>query len=257
MIPPISSAEFLKTRDDFTLRAIIAQGQPNSGMSPFGDAFGGPLDDGAIDAIVAYMRSWEENPPVSQLAVIASPTPAVSLITGAEIYADLCAQCHGPKGEGGSGPALDAPQFQQTSTDQDIFKAIDSGQPSTTMIAWGRFLNTDQMNLLVKHIRSLSTMAPSTSVASPTFLMDVLPIFQAKCVLCHGSLGGWDASSYTSVMTSGDNAPVVVVGNVDTSLLVQKLLGTQTMGTIMPPSGKFSEAEIQIIIDWIKKGAPE
>jgi mono/diheme cytochrome c family protein len=59
---PISSSEFLKTRDDATLRAIISQGQPNSGMSPFGSSNGGLLEDDEIDAIIAYMRSWEENP---------------------------------------------------------------------------------------------------------------------------------------------------------------------------------------------------
>ena len=61
---PISTAEFLKTRDDFTLRSIIAQGQPNFGMSPFGSAYGGPLDDTSLDALVAYLRSWEQKPPV-------------------------------------------------------------------------------------------------------------------------------------------------------------------------------------------------
>ncbi len=47
VIAPISSGEYLRTRDDLTLRAIIAQGQPNFGMSPFGTSFGGPLDESA------------------------------------------------------------------------------------------------------------------------------------------------------------------------------------------------------------------
>ena len=64
IIAPISTAEYLRTRDDQTLRAIIAQGQPNFGMSPFGDSFGGPLNDEQVDAIVAFMRAWEANPPV-------------------------------------------------------------------------------------------------------------------------------------------------------------------------------------------------
>ncbi|MBK5106891.1 MAG: c-type cytochrome, partial [Anaerolineales bacterium] len=64
IIFPISTADYLKTRDDFTLRSVIAQGQPNFGMSPFGSTFGGPLDDEEIDAVVAYIRAWEANPPV-------------------------------------------------------------------------------------------------------------------------------------------------------------------------------------------------
>jgi len=75
--------------------------------------------------------------------------------------------------------------------------------------------------------------------------------------MCHGSMGGWDASSYQAVMTTGDNAPTVIPGDVEGSLLAQKLLGTHTEGTIMPPGGKLPDGEIQIILDWIAAGAPE
>ena len=84
-----------------------------------------------------------------------------------------------------------------------------------------------------------------------------LPIFEAKCEVCHGTLGGWNGTSYTKAMESGDHAPVVVPKDVAGSLLAQKLLGTQTTGAIMPPAGKLPEAEVQIILDWIAAGAPE
>jgi hypothetical protein len=38
-------------------------------------------------------------------------------------------------------------------------------------------------------------------------------------------------------------------------LLAQKLLGTQTQGGLMPPFGALPDAEIQIILNWIKSGA--
>jgi mono/diheme cytochrome c family protein len=69
-----------------------------------------------------------------------------------------------------------------------------------------------------------------------SFKNDILPIFQDKCEACHGSLGGWDASSYANVMTPGNTGPAVNPGDPDTSLLVQKLLGTQSTGGIMPPA---------------------
>ena len=270
VIAPISTSEFLKTRDDFTLRSIISQGQPNSGMSPFGSTFGGPLDDSEIEAIVAYMRSWESNPPVEVAPNI--PVSPVSL-NGTEIYTTLCAQCHGPNGEGGVGSSLSDPQFQAKNSDQDIFNTINSGHKTTTMIAWGEILTSDQIDQLVKHIRqlkSLSTVMPTgaagatqeaapteTPSALPTFMANVLPIFEAKCSLCHGIEGNWDASSYKSVMTSGDHVPAVIPGDVQGSLLAQKILGTQKEGTIMPPLVKLSEAEIKIIMDWIAAGAPE
>lgn len=83
----------------------------------------------------------------------------------------------------------------------------------------------------------------------------MLPLFQAKCVVCHGSLGGWNAKSYDTVMKSGDHAPVVVAGDSKGSLLAQKIQGTQTKGMVMPPGGSLSKKEIQTILDWIGAGA--
>jgi len=40
-------------------------------------------------------------------------------------------------------------------------------------------------------------------------------------------------------------------------LLAQKILGTHEEGTIMPPSGKMDDDEIQVILDWIEAGASD
>ena len=256
IIAPISTAEYLKTRDDFTLRAIIAQGQPNFGMSPFGTANGGPLDDDEIDAIVAYLRSWEQNPPVELPPEIRAGSEALS---GADIYAEVCAQCHGPNGEGLVGPSLRETQFQKENTDQDIFETINQGHEASGMIGWGEILTAGQIQQLVDFIRQLEQVEaqPRPTAGVISFITDVLPIFEDQCALCHGTLGGWDATSYQTVMNTGDHAPVVIPGDVEGSILAQKILGTQTEGTLMPPAGKMSDAEVQIILDWIAAGAPE
>ena len=260
IIAPISTLEYLQTRDDFTLKTIISQGQPNFGMSPFGSSAGGPLDDDDIDAIVAFMRAWEQNPPVDMPPEVI--VPELSL-TGMEIYAGLCAQCHGGTGQGGLGPALNDPQFQADYSDQDIFDAINLGHEGTSMIVWGEILNVQQIQQLVEILRQLEPpdrttgSEPSTETTAPAFANDILPIFEAKCNICHGNLGGWDGTSYESTMTSGDHAPVVIPGDPDTSLLAQKLLNTQSIGAIMPPGGKLTDSEIQLILDWILAGAFE
>jgi len=253
IIAPISSAEYLKTRDDTTLKSIISQGQPNFGMSPFGSAYGGPLDDDQVNSIVAYIRSWEANPPVELPPDVASGAVALS---GSEVYTDLCAQCHGSQGQGGVGTALADPAFQQSQTDQQIFDAINLGHKQTAMIGWGEILTSDQIQQLVTYIRSLTPTTPGAS-AEPSFARDVLPVFQQRCVFCHGTDGGWDSSSYESVMNTGDNGPVVVPGDVANSLLAQKVQGLQTDGKVMPPTGKLSDAVIQPILDWIAAGAPD
>jgi hypothetical protein len=60
-------------------------------------------------------------------------------------------------------------------------------------------------------------------------------------------------------MTTGDNGPVVIPGDVEGSLLAQKLIGTHADGDIMPPPPLrvLSEELIQIILDWIAAGALE
>jgi mono/diheme cytochrome c family protein len=276
VIAPISSAEYLRTRDDFTLRSIIAQGQPNFGMSPFGSAYGGPLEEEEIDAIVAYMRSWEENPPVELPPEAEFTTLSLE---GAEIYNNLCAQCHGRDGGGGIGPSLRETEFQDENTDQEIFDTINLGHGATAMLAWGEILTQEQIQQLVKFIRQFepaaagptpqagtATPAPEDGVVTPTaavgegetsFSAEVMPIFEAQCAACHGSFGGWSAASYGDVMTTGDNAPAVIPGDAENSLLAQKILGTHEEGTIMPPSGKMDDDEIQVILDWIEAGASD
>lgn len=259
IIVPISSAEFLKTRDDVTLRAIVSQGQPNFGMSPFGASYGGPLSDDEIDAIVAFLRSWEANPPVVLPTEVAAGQAA---LTGTQIYADVCSRCHGEKGEGGIGPAFRDPAFQARYTDQGLFDAISQGREATPMLAWGEILTSDQIEQLVHFIRTLQagTAEPSgTPSGPPIFSGQVLPLLQAKCSVCHGpdaKFGGWDASTYESVTNTGDHGPVAVPGDPAGSLLAQKILGTQTEGTIMPPAGQMPDHETQLIVDWIAAGAP-
>ena len=265
-IAPISTAEYLKTRDDYTLRAVIAQGQPNFGMAPFGNAFGGSLDDDEVDAIVTFMRSWEENPPVELPPGV---KVAEDTLTGQEIYADVCAQCHGSLGIGFVGPSLVDPQFQSQNTDQEIFDTINLGHEAAAMIGWGDVFSADQIQQLVEFIRKFEppgieptpesgaqpTSTPDATV--PSFANEVMPIFEESCSVCHGSLGGWDASSYDSVINSGDNGPAVIPGDAENSLLAQKILGTHTIGTIMPPGGKLPDDTIQIILRWIDAGAPD
>jgi mono/diheme cytochrome c family protein len=253
IIAPISTAEYLRTRDDTTLRAIVAQGQPNFGMSPFGDSFGGPLTDDQVDLVVAYMRAWEANPPVELPPEIPDvPQPTAS---GREVYGQLCAQCHGASGEGGVGTELGDPAWQAAISDTSIFDAINLGHEATAMIAWGEILTSQQIEELVAHIRTLES--DGSAAGPPTFTADVLPIFEAACTVCHGTLGGWTGTSYEEAVNSGASGPTVIPGDPDNSRLVQSLIGTHPDGVVMPPAGVLSDADIQTIVDWIAAGAPE
>jgi len=259
VIAPIGSAEFLNTRDDPTLFQIISQGQPDQGMSPFGISNGGNLDDDQVNSIVAYLRSWQANPPVT-----APPQISISTLnlSAEEVYATICAQCHGKNGEGSIGPTLND---LSDDTDQDIADAIQQGLPGTYMPAFGSFLSEAQVQGLVELIRQFpppQSSSEPTPTAQPTpgtltYDANIKPILQQYCTMCHGASGGWDASTYQSTMTTGEHAPVIIPGNVADSLLAQLIQGTSASGDIMPPGGKLPEETIEMILNWIAAGAPE
>ncbi|HZJ47630.1 MAG TPA: c-type cytochrome, partial [Acidimicrobiia bacterium] len=250
ILAPISTLEFLTTRDDATIRAIISKGQPDLGMSPFSLSAGGALADEDINALVGFIRSWQADPPVEFPPEIVQPPIAGD---SDSVYLQLCAQCHGVNGLGGVGPSFVDQTFQAQS-DEQIFATIRDGHNATAMIAWGDLLTSTSIFELVDHLRGFGPGSGQTATAT---FGDVNEIFQAKCAVCHGAAGGWDASSYDTVMQSGDNAPVVIPGDPDGSLLVQKLRGTQTEGGAMPPGSSLSDAEIAKIVAWITAGATQ
>ncbi len=250
ILAPISTAEYLSTRDDATIRSVISKGQPDLGMSPFALSAGGALEDTDIDALVAFIRSWQADPPVEFPPDIAPPAP-IGVDEGT-VYAQFCAQCHGLNGLGGVGPSFLRPEFQAQS-DEQIFTTIRDGHSATAMIAWGDLLTSSTITDLVQHLRDF--VPGSDGPTATASFADVDEIFQAKCAVCHGAAGGWDASSYDAVMKTGNNAPVIVPGDPDASLLVQKLKGTQTEGGPMPPGPGLSDAEIATIVAWISAGA--
>lgn len=267
MILPISSSEYLKTRDDTTIRSIISQGQPNYGMTPFGANYGGPLSNDQIDAVVAYIRSWEANPPST--TPLSAP-PAVfqpAELSAKQLYDGMCAQCHGANFEGSAtAPALVASELRAKYDDQALFNMVNDGILVVAMPGVGHMFTQDQVKKVVTLVAGQATGSGGTGTqpgggtgaqgGAVSFSEQVLPIFQAKCSMCHNAtttFGGWDGTSYASVMTTGDHNPEVTAGDAVNSYLVSLL--KQTNGVIMPPTGRLTDEEIQIIIDWITGGA--
>lgn len=63
---------------------------------------------------------------------------------------------------------------------------------------------------------------------------------------------GLHMDTYETLMAGSDHGPVIVPGDADDSLLVEKLLSSE-----MPKRGpKLTPIQIQTITDWIDAGAP-
>ena len=65
------------------------------------------------------------------------------------------------------------------------------------------------------------------------------------------AIQGLDLTTYQSALQSGVNGPVIIPGDAEQSLLVQKQSGAQ------PHFGQLTPEQLQLVIDWINAGAPE
>ncbi len=101
----------------------------------------------------------------------------------------------------------------------------------------------------------IARQAPSGGAKAPTFEADVLPIFAASCVRCHGEKhrADLDLRSFASLSKGGESGPVIVPGNAEKSLLFKKIHEGQ-----MPQDKKniLTAAQIATIRRWIDAGAP-
>lgn len=89
------------------------------------------------------------------------------------------------------------------------------------------------------------------------FQRDVQPIFQSRCVGCHGpeqQMGGLRLDRRTDALRGGTQTDIGP-GNADGSRLYHRLIGTN-FGVRMPPGGTpLPDEEIEIIHRWIDEGA--
>jgi len=245
----LNSRGFLERTDDTLLYRLIAQGRPEQGMP----TFAGELSNAEINDLVAFIRAWEATAPEVEPG-------------GETLYARYCAFCHGARGEGATNVpvVLNSQDFLATHDDDYLRRVIAQGHKN--MPPWGEeqggVMTAEQIDELVAFIRAWERPGEPTpgAVSAPGFAADILPLFQEQCATCHSAtqpLGGWNGSSYAGVMESGDHAPVVIPGNPEGSLLIQKLLGTRTVGSPMPPARLLPQEQVQVVIEWIRAGAPD
>lgn len=95
-----------------------------------------------------------------------------------------------------------------------------------------------------------------------SFSHDIQPIFNVKCLDCHGAGGSanLDLSSYSSLMGGeNENAPVLIPYQADQSLLYEKVSKqSPSIGDRMPfGRNPLITSDIKLIGDWIDQGAKD
>lgn len=111
--------------------------------------------------------------------------------------------------------------------------------------------------LLLGSLAEVDAWADDKQAAAPDFQRDVLPIFEAKCLSCHGAKrrgGKLDMRTLESMLTGGDTGPAIKPGNAPKSLLIELIHFKE-----MPPKKEKSvitSAELELLRRWINAMPP-
>lgn len=100
------------------------------------------------------------------------------------------------------------------------------------------------------------TEAPAAVSDTPvSFSGDVMPIFQASCIKCHGGedgeKGDLDLRTHEDVLKGGESGAVIVAGDAANSLLVKLI----TEGKMPKRGNKLSPDQVALIARWVNEGA--
>lgn len=106
--------------------------------------------------------------------------------------------------------------------------------------------------LLFSALAAGSAVADEKKDAAPDFTRDVLPIFEAKCLRCHGEKkrdGKLDMRTLDALLKGGVTSPAIKPGNAQKSLLIELLHYNE-----MPPkkeTPRVTKEELELLRRWI------
>jgi len=94
---------------------------------------------------------------------------------------------------------------------------------------------------------------PNKPPQNVSFSGDLQPIFDASCTAsgCH------DAGSHQPTLTPEESFSSLTSGGfVNTTIPTESILYKELESGAMPTTGKLPSSQIQMVLDWIKIGAP-
>jgi mono/diheme cytochrome c family protein len=211
------------------------------------------------------------------------------ILIGQDLYSIQCVECHGSEGEGGEIigvegmegvvlAAINASDVMYTFTDETLYNIVAYGQPDQGMPpfgkAYGGELSPSDMDSLVAFMRytwddraelpaevvqagALPTLAPDEV---PSYEVHIAPVFKRYCISCHRpgkKNNNYLMATYEEVMTTGDHAPNIIPGDLNSNNVLMMERQEIEAGGPMPPTKALKPELIDIIKRWIAAGAPE
>ena len=225
-------------------------------------------------------------PPQEETSIASSVTERI--VAGQDLYSVQCVECHGPEGEGGEIKGVEGlegvvvkPISSQdemyTRTDETFYNIIEYGQPDLGMppfgLGYGGELARGDINAVVAFMRytwddraeipqeaaAASAMPELGADEIPSYEVHIEPIMRRYCISCHRpgkENNNYLMGTYLEVMDSGDNAPNIVAGDLNSNTILMLHRQEIEAGGPMPPTRALKDEYIQIFERWIMGGAP-
>lgn len=111
---------------------------------------------------------------------------------------------------------------------------------------------------LLVYCLMLSNAGANEGIANNDYVEKVAPILQKYCAACHNSdeqEGKFSVADFEALMQGGEHGPALLSGDAESSRMIRMLTGK--LEPKMPPEDQQApnESEVEILVDWIKKGA--
>lgn len=225
-------------------------------------------------------------PPQEETATIAGTIPE-KITAGQDLFSINCVECHGPDGEGGeihgveglegvSVKSINTQDEMYTRTDDTLYNIISFGQPSLGMVpfgkAYGGELSPGDIEAIVTFMRytwddrveipeeakqaAVPTLAPDEV---PSYEVHIAPIVKRYCISCHRpgkKNNNYLMGSYDELLNSGDHAPNIIPGDLNSNLILMIHREDIEAGGPMPPTKALKPELIKLFERWILGGAP-
>ncbi len=133
--PAIINRDFLEVASDRFLFETIAEGREHTAMFGWSSHVYNQekLDRQDLTNIIGYMRKSASRP----LTYVYAGSNPGNHESGADIYQQRCAECHGAVGEGIKAPALNNQEFLSAASNGYLLGTITLGRRGSAMPSWG------------------------------------------------------------------------------------------------------------------------
>ena len=170
----LSHPDFLASVSDDFLKHSITVGRSGTVMSSWGKERGGPLPPSDVDALVAFIRTWQ----TKSSATLDDHPLSGDAGRGSVTYNAQCVRCHGPNGTTGPNVRIGNADFLGDASNGFLRYAIHNGRLGTPMPSFDQTLGDSGIDDVIAYLRSWQAASSATAlspVAGSLGAHDIVP----------------------------------------------------------------------------------